>query len=312
MCAQVSLIRTVFCTTSEQYEMIHLQMLIHWAENTQSYISAKYLSSRFLGMQADLRKIVEASLQCQEKFASCNLCLLIPQSNNIPNPVGGEGLMSVCPFSSFFFWVTCSMITACRSLFFKEYEKKIKGSILLSHPLHAHRGQPVTGREFVFWVSVWESDTHKQMHGVYGRVEWSCSPSSWAEPLLVERCAGPRQISCLSGWRNGKTVMGVIAHPVQSNQNQQASSSTYIGTSKIFLTSLCLSHPNISTHPKKEAPLPVLTVTHEYLGAGESKEVATCQHYVMRCWLIFMFAAYAWFPDTAHTLLGVPRLPAPH
>lgn len=164
MCAQVSLIRTVFCTTSEQCEMIHLQMLIHWAENTKSYISAKYLSSWFLGMQADLRKIVEASLQCQEKFASCNPCLLIPQSNNIPNPVGGERLMSVCPFSSFFFfWGTCSMITACRSLFFKEYEKKMKGSILLSHPLHAHTGQPVTGRESIFWVSVWESDTCKQI-----------------------------------------------------------------------------------------------------------------------------------------------------
>lgn len=42
------------------------------------------------------------------------------------------------------------MITACTSVSFKQCKKKIKASLLQSHPLHIHTGQPVMDRESVF------------------------------------------------------------------------------------------------------------------------------------------------------------------
>lgn len=63
------------------------------------------------------------------------------------------------------------MIIACRSVFFKQYPKKIKGSLLHSHPLHVHAGRSVMGRE-----SVLKCQCGNQVHGSRHRVcmgEWS-------------------------------------------------------------------------------------------------------------------------------------------
>jgi len=63
------------------------------------------------------------------------------------------------------------MIIACTPVFFKKHGKKLKGSLLRSHPPHVHTGQPVTGRESVLKCQ-WGNQIRANRHTV-GIGEWS-------------------------------------------------------------------------------------------------------------------------------------------
>lgn len=193
------------------------------------------------------------------------------------------------------------MIIVCRSVFSRKYEEKIKGSLLRSHPLRVHTGQAVMAGSI-------STRTLASPWSVWGSGVICLSPPMSRASASREVCWSQRSQLPESAKKWDGYVVRPIAHPLQLNQNQQASLSQHIRSFKVFVTSLCPSHLNSSMHPRKRC----LCTTHSCLHAGDIKEEAVHQHHVKWRQLIFMFAAYTRFPDAVWLLLGVLRLPSSH
>lgn len=113
------------------------------------------------------------------------------------------------------------------------------------------------GRESIQAVSVRESDTRTQTQGAHGGAVWSSSPWPRAELLLAERCAGPVPVRWVRGCKSRKALLRQQLH-THFKPESAGSLSGYISTYKIFAFSFCPTHPDVPTHPKKEAPSAVL------------------------------------------------------
>lgn len=218
------------------------------------------------------------------------------------------------------------MSIECRSVFFRKYKEKIKGSLLCSHPLHVHTGQVVMGRESV-WGSVLVSELASP------RCIWGsgviCLSYPRTELLLAGRRADHRRGSYLRVWNVGQLHHETNCTPIQLNQSQKASLSQYITSFKIFVTSLCPSHLSSSKHTRKKC----LCVTHSHLDASRKRLFTNISHTTMtdfyvhslhsilRCSMVVVGSAKAlsshwWEPavttDSPTRLQGSPAWQAHH
>lgn len=231
----------------------------------------------------------------------------MPQSSNNLNLVGGEFLYLLFFCLFFFFspgiWL---VIIVGRPVLFQSKEKyRVTSSQALLQCPHRDKW---TGREHSLW----------QAGNLYSNLSVSveiircivCKVRSiscwlWTGLLLVQRCVGPKLSEWVQKWE------GSVMSDCTPSSVKQANLSWHSGTPKIFVTSLHSFYLNISMNLKKQEPSALLTLMHSYLGAEDSKEVATCQHYVMQWWLILCLQSKLGF-RIQYMLLGMPRLPPLH